>query len=179
MKFGSVTFNTYFCGLAWLALAMGCSTPDTYESKEDDPSKQLTVLRLHIETTADAMGRSAEVPVFRARPVMVTIEREAFLTEQHVISAELVDEPGGFSLLLEFEREGRWNLESYTAGHLRRRIAIFAGFPHERWLGAPVITKVISDGKLKFTPDATREEAVRIVRGLNNMARKVKHDPRF
>ena len=37
-----------------------------------------------------------------------------------------------------------------------------------------MITKVISNGRFVFAPDATREEAERIVRGLNNMAKKLK-----
>jgi hypothetical protein len=35
------------------------------------------------------------------------------------------------------------------------------------------MTKRIVDGKLVFTPDATREEADRIVRGLNKIAKEM------
>jgi hypothetical protein len=43
-----------------------------------------------------------------------------------------------------------------------------------RFLGAPLITKRITDGVFVFTPDATREEAERIVAGLNNVIAKLK-----
>jgi hypothetical protein len=43
-----------------------------------------------------------------------------------------------------------------------------------RWLAAPIVRKRIGDGKLIFTPDATREECDTIVTGLNAVAKKVK-----
>jgi hypothetical protein len=42
-----------------------------------------------------------------------------------------------------------------------------------RWLAAPRITGRIADGRLEFTPDATRDEAERIVHGLNRVAELV------
>lgn len=180
MKLGLVPFNIYLSLLAAaLLLAPGCQTGPVYESQEDNPDKQLTALRLHIEAMPDPTGRTVEVPVFRARPVLVTIDKNAFLTEGNVIGAEVVDEPGGFAIQVEFEREGKWLLEKYTAGNMGRHIAVFASFGHERWLAAVQIRRLLSDGKLTFTPDATREEALRIVRGLRNYAKKMDHDPRF
>ena len=55
-----------------------------------------------------------------------------------------------------------------------RRIAIFSQFGPARWLGAPIYQQKISNGVVFFTPDASRSEAERIVRGLNNVARKLK-----
>jgi hypothetical protein len=172
-------FNSILGLLALAGLVAGCKTEETYESNEQDTAKQLTALRLHIQTSPDPTGRSMEVPVFRSRPVLLTIDPSPFLTEQNVTKAEIVDELGGFSIRIELERQGKWLLEKYTAANMGRRIAIFANFGHERWLAAPVIQKVIADGKLTFTPDATREEADRIVRGLKNVAAKMDHDPRF
>ena len=43
---------------------------------------------------------------------------------------------------------------------------MYCRFPDPRWLAAPVFTKRITDGVLVFTPDCTREEADRIVKGL-------------
>ena len=172
-------FNTILWLVALAGLAAGCQTDKTYESNEQDTAKQLTSIRFHIQTSADPTGRSVEVPVFRSRPVLMTIDPSPILTEQNVTKAEVVDEVGGFSIQVEFERKGKWLLERYTVDNMRRHIVIFASFGQERWLAAPVIQKVISDGKLTFTPDATREEADRIVRGLNNTAAKMEHDPRF
>jgi hypothetical protein len=40
-------------------------------------------------------------------------------------------------------------------------------------MAAPEIIAKNSSGRLVFTPDATREEADRMVRGLNNVAKKI------
>ncbi len=180
MKNRCGAFNLKLWGLAALAvLATGCQTEPVYTSKEDSPDTQLTALRIHVEGAPDSSGRTVQVPVFRERPILVTVDREPFLTEGNVTKAEVVDEPGGFSLRIEFERQGRWLLEKYTGQYRGRRLAIFASFGSERWIGAPLIQAVISDGKFTFTPDASREEALRIARGLNNYAKKMEHDPRF
>ena len=50
---------------------------------------------------------------------------------------------------------------------------IFSEFGQARWLAAPMINKRISDGNYVFTPDATREEAERIVRGVNNVIKSI------
>jgi hypothetical protein len=42
-----------------------------------------------------------------------------------------------------------------------------------RWIAAPVIHGRISNGSLVFTPDASREEADEIARGLTNIAKKI------
>jgi hypothetical protein len=175
-------FNTYL-SLAALLLA-GCATGDQKKnqaSDESSPDKQLTALRLHLQgtPTPDQPNKTMQVPILRARPVLVTVERTELMSEHYIASAELVDELEGFSIRLEFDRKGRWILEAVTAQNRGRQIAIFCSFGSERWLAAPLIQQVVTDGKLTFTPDATREEAIRIVRGLNNMAKKLAEDPRF
>jgi hypothetical protein len=176
----SLLFNTILCALlGGLLGTVGCSTVPTYDSQETNPAKQLTVIRLHVQTLKDITGKSVDVQVFRARPVVITVDSSPFLTEASVVAAEVIEELGGFSIKVEFDREGRWLLEKYTAENQGRHLAIFASFGQDRWLAAPLVRAVISDGKLTFTPDANREEAVRIVRGLKNYARKMEHDPRF
>jgi preprotein translocase subunit SecD len=180
MKIRLAAFNIYLCGMGCVLLALaGCTSPLTYDSEEKDTARQITLLRMHVEELPDPLKRTIEVPVFRSRPVLVTVNRSPFLTEANVISAEIVDEPGGFSIQIEFERQGRWLLDKYTAQYYQRRIAVFAAFGEDRWLAAPKIQQVISDGKFRFTPDASREEAIRIVRGLKNLAKQMDHDPRF
>ena len=77
------------------------------------------------------------------------------------------------SIFVQFDRRGTWLLEQYTTANRGRRIAIMSQFGQVRWLAAPKISKPITDGTLVFTPDATREEADRIVRGLTNVAKKM------
>jgi hypothetical protein len=69
-------------------------------------------------------------------------------------------------------------LDGASANH-NKRIAVFARFPESRWLASPIMRKHISDGIFTFTPDCTREEADHIVRGLNNVAKKVKKEDKF
>jgi hypothetical protein len=107
----------------------------------------------------------------------LTIQRDPFVDEGNVLSALVIDQPGGFALEVQLDRRGRWVLERTTVTHRGQHLAIMSNFGQERWLAAPLITGKISDGKLTFTPDATREEAERIARGLNNQARKIdQHD---
>lgn len=173
MKSRCVAFNINL-GLVTLAMLCGCNTTRTNREPEN-PKKQLTALRVHVETTPASSTKGIEVPIFRARPVLVAIEKDAFLTEANVLAAAVQEQADGlFQIEIQLNRQGTWLLEKYSVSHRGRRIAIWCQFPEPRWLAAPVMTKVISNGRLVFTPDATREEAERIVRGLNNMARKLK-----
>jgi hypothetical protein len=70
-------------------------------------------------------------------------------------------------------------LDGATSANHNRRVAVFARWPEGRWLASPMIHKRIADGVLTFTPDCTREEAVRIVRGLNNVAKKIKKEDKW
>ncbi|MGD0813138.1 MAG: hypothetical protein ABSA83_06010 [Verrucomicrobiota bacterium] len=47
------------------------------------------------------------------------------------------------------------------------------------WLGAVLIRQRISNGMFRFTPDASRAEGVRIVRGLRNVIAKAKKSDKF
>ena len=83
---------------------------------------------------------------------------------------------GGYSISVQFDKEGTWLLEQYTTGNKGKRVAIAAEFGEMRWLGAPVMTQRIGNGLFVFAPDASREEAERIVGGLNNLAKRVQKD---
>jgi hypothetical protein len=164
MKFGSTGFNIYLlCVLA--LIGSGCAT-----SKKD---KELSTLRVHIETNPDATERSTVAMIGRKEPFAVNVERAPFLTEAHVQHAAVVDALGGFQLMIQFDRQGTWLLEQYSTASKEKRVAISSAFPEVRWLAAPRLTKRIADGLLVFTPDATREEADRIVRGLNLMVKEI------
>lgn len=170
MKICCVTFNTYLCALALLGLC-GCLTDQGNETK---PSKQMSSLRIHCETVSGGSTPGIEVPIWRSSPKLVPIDRAAFVTEANVMAAAVVEQPGGFAIEVQLDRQGTWLLEKNTVLIRGRRLAIFGEFGEDRWLAAPVISKVISNGRLVFTPDATREEAERLVLGLNNVSRKLK-----
>jgi preprotein translocase subunit SecD len=160
-------FNIYLCLLAAGVLVTGCHTA------KHEKQKQLTLLRIHLEVTATPMDFSTSVPVYREKPVMINVDKEPFLTEADVASAKVVEDRGGFALQIEFDHSGTMLLEEYTTANTGRRMAVFAQFgktkEESRWLAAPLIARRITNGRLIFTPDATREEVERIALGLNNL----------
>ena len=53
-------------------------------------------------------------------------------------------------------------------------MVIFANFGDPRYLGAPKIDRLITDGNIRITPDASREEAERFALGMKNTIRQIK-----
>lgn len=162
MKVWTPHFNII---LLLLALVAGCQT-----SKD---KKELTAVRLHIETNADITGMTMPATIYRAAPTTVTVDNTPFIDERDVTRATVVDWMGGFAIQIEFNYHGKLVLENTTRFYPGKRIAILAEFGETRWLAAPLIARPITDGQLIFTPDTTREEAERIVRGLNTASAEV------
>ncbi len=173
-------FNIYLLALLTVGLAVtaGC------RSAEGKRRKMLSTLRLHAEMRPDTLGRTERIEVFRAQPYWMTIDKQPFLTEANIKEAKVVDAMGGFALQLQFDRQGSWILEQYTAAMRGKHSAVFSQFvsPGEekinqgRWIAAPLVNNHIADGLLSFTPDASRAEADQIALGLNNVARKLATD---
>ena len=167
-------FNIYLASALAIVMVCGCQTPESKHQKE------LSTIRIHLETVPDSSNRSQQVPVYREHPVTINIEKAAFLTEADVKDAKVVDVMGGFAIAVQFNRQGKWLLESYSTANRGHRYAIFSQFGEEikkaRWLAAPIFSQHILDGLIIFTPDATREEADDIVLGLNNVSKKLGND---
>jgi preprotein translocase subunit SecD len=176
MIIGRTRFNIYLLALL-IACGFGCQSP---EKKRE---KQVTALALHLEVLPDVSDFSRTITVFREKPLTVHIDKSAFLTETQVAGAEIVEDGDGWGLQIKFGKRGTWLLEQYTTSNPGKHIAIFSTFGGEkkeaRWLAAPLITRRISNGILKFTPDASREEAEEIVFGLNNVAREVEKESKW
>ena len=166
MRFHRAFFNIILLGAALLA---GCQTAD-------DPKKELTAIRFHMEASRYGGDAKTEpVPIFREHPVLVNAQIAPFADERDIDSAEVIDDMGSFAIRIHFNRHGTWMLENVTRNDPQHRIAIFCVFDTQnRWLAAPRLSRPIADGILTFTPDATREEADRIVLGLNNAAAQIK-----
>jgi hypothetical protein len=167
-------FNLYLLLALAPALICGCLTAKSREKG------RLSALRLHQEVNRDIPERSEVVEVHKDPTITLRIDKQPFLTEAYVKQARVIEAAGGFALQIQFNKEGSWLLEQYTAGSRGKHIAIFCQFamPPEkklnvgRWLAAPRFTTHITDGLLVIIPDATREEAEQIALGLNNVARK-------
>ena len=164
-------FNTYLSCLVALLFCAGCET-----TKEDRrKKKEMTLMRFHIETNPDGTERTTTVPVFRANPSQINIMKVPFLDEGSVAQAALVEgQGGGFMISVQFNHHGTLLLDNMTTTFRGQRVAVMAVFGETRWLAAPQIVRRLTDGILTFTPDCTHEEAERIVRGLNNVAKKLK-----
>ena len=165
MKFGSAAFNIYLLCL----LALLCAGCGTIRKKEKD----LSTIRFHLETNPDGTERNTAVMIGRNDPFPVNIEKQPFLTEVQLQSASLLNAIGGHQIMLQFDRQGMWLLEQYSTAARNKRVAISSAFPEPRWLAAPRLARRIADGNFVFTPDTTREEAERIVKGLNAMVKEI------
>ena len=162
-------FNLYFWPAVLLLLAGGCALLNP-------EGRETAALRIHIETGVGTSGSGRTISVMRSQPVMVHIAGEPILTEADVTSARLVETPGGFAVEVKFGEIAGWALEQNSAVNPGKHLAIFAQWTDKpadgRWLAAPSIARRIAGGTLVFTPDASREEAEQLVKGLNNEARK-------
>ena len=164
-----VRYNSYLLAACCLGLLPGC------QSASSKREKQLATLRVHLEVPPDGTDRTQIVNIGHTPAIELTVEKDQFLDESEIIDAGVVDTIGGFAILVSFDRRGSMMLEQYSAKNPGKHFAIIAQFGEKlvetRWIAAPLIQHRISDGRLGFTPDATREEADELVLGLNNHAK--------
>ena len=169
MKVCRRQFNVYFALIAALSLLCGCET-------DKDKNAQSRRLAHPHRNRADNTGSTQTISVLRSDPVVVTIAKEAVLTEANIVAAKVIEAPGGYAIEIQFDENGSWTLEQYSATNPGRHFVIFGQWGDKlsdgRWLAAPLITHRIGNGILSFTPDMSREEAEQLVLGLNNVAKK-------
>jgi preprotein translocase subunit SecD len=167
MNFCARRFNLYLLLATGLVLLAGCAT--------DKKEKKIALLRVHIESSANAPGGGQTISVLRDKPVNVTVAAEPVLSEANIVAAKVIDTPGGFAVEIKFDQTGTWILEQYTAVNPGKHFVIFGQWGDKlastRWLAAPIITHRIANGILAFTPDADREEMKQLEQGLNNNAK--------
>ena len=152
-----------------MAMLCGCQT--------DKNNKEVSALRVHIEINPDNAGTSRTVSVLRSDPVLITIAKDPVLSEASIVVARVIDARGGFAIQIQFDESSALMLEQYSAANPGKHFSIYGQWGEKlvngRWLAAPLITHRIANGILSFTPDMSREEADRLVLGLNNVARKI------
>lgn len=167
MKIRPSCFNTYLWLALLAALATGCRSGRSEKKMEAS-------LRFHLESNLDGTERSQPIAVGRSAPFAMSAETRSFLTEFNIERASVVEAPGGFVISVQFDREGSWILEQYSGAHKGKRVAVAAEFGELRWIAAPIMRDRITNGLFVFTPDTSREEAERIVRGVNLVAQQVR-----
>jgi hypothetical protein len=166
--------SIFACVALATVLASGC------QSTEHRHKKQISTLRVHLEVSSSETNHTQIVSIPRDQPIQFKVQNAPFLTEAEVKEAKIVSGVGGFQVQIQFDMTGSLLLEEYSGSYRGWHFAIFSQFVNpanekqnlERWLAAPRASRRITDGLLAFTPDASREEAEQIVRGLNNLARK-------
>ncbi len=169
--------NTYFAAAVLLLLVAATGCASNPKSKEE---KDRTLLSLHLQTDQEGGPKIKHVAVFRQAPMYVNIESDPYVDSGSIEGAAVLDDAGAFSIQLKFNNHGAMQLDQMTSGNHGKRVIIFCKWDDEiRWIGAKVINRRSSDGIFVFTPDATREEAGRIVRGLNNVAKELKKKDKF
>jgi len=161
-------------------LLVGCAHNKETIKKDDAPPKQkkssgkeATKISFHCEMNPDGSDRCVQASIYRAKPMIILVDRAPSLHEGFVERADVVEFMGTYAIRIIFDSTGTILLDELTTSNKGRHIAIFCQFGDARWIAAPLITQRISNGVFVFTPDATREEAERIVRGLNNVAKAV------
>lgn len=174
-------FNLFFgMGLA-LLLAAGTQGADTPKKSKDNadkkpkdasPEKQASSIRLHMEAGSGGVG-SGKIQVLRTNTLTLTVERSPFVDEGFIEEARVVEGIGGHMISIRYNSQGALRLQMWTASNPGRHVAVWAKWTEARWIAAPIPPKPLEDGVIVFTPDATREESERIVRGLNNIAIKL------
>lgn len=166
-------FNTYLLLALMIGITTGCKS-----SKPKDPNKYTkkdeASLRLYLEVNSDGSESNGPISVGRQSPFELNVQKIPFLTEFQIEKAAVVEVLGGFSISVQYDKQGSMLLEQYTTGSKGKHMAISAEFGQLRWIAAPVITQRLGDGLLVFTPDTSREEAGRIVSGLNRVAELVR-----
>jgi hypothetical protein len=171
-------FNCFLL-MGLLAVPLACRSAATKPAETKSKKKEATIFRVHLEVNSDASGRNHVVPILRSSPMLVCVDNNPLLNEGNVDKATVVESNGLFSLQILFNDQGKRILEMTTIASKGQRLAIYSEFGSARWLAAPLITRPILDGMLVFTPDASREETDRIVRGLNNVAEEMKKRNKF
>ncbi len=170
MKFRPLRFNSYFLILV-AALLAACESTDPSGSTK--VASDVATLRIHMETHPDPLGKSRQISIGR-NPAQVFFVTPAALSEQNLTAARLWEgNEEQFAIHLQFDRDGVRTLEMLSMSYRGKRLAIGSQFPEPRWIGTVRMDRRIADGTLLFRPDATREEAVKIVRLLNNTVAKL------
>jgi hypothetical protein len=175
-------FNIYLIVSLLLVSTSGCHGLGSLSGKGDKKkAKAAAFVELHIEDPYGTSDYTETISVLRDNPTHMTVEKDAFVDTADLASAKVVTgETGMYKLQLKFNDIGTQRIDGFTSRYRGRHIAILCKFPADRWLGALLITKPISNGIVEITPDATQEECDTIVKGLEAVIKKLKEDePKF
>lgn len=179
-KFGKRINPILLTGLIFfltLSGIVGCKS--SAERKKD---KFMVSLSFHLEVPRDGSNRNYTIQALRSNPFAVNVEVAPFVDPSHIQSAALVDTLGGYAIQVTLNNSGVFRMQNVTGTNRQKRIAVQSlnSDNEQRWLAAPKLTQPINNGVFIFTPDVdSREEAEKLVRGVNNMVKKIERKNRW
>lgn len=150
-------------------LLVACKT-----TEQKKTGKEAAAIQIFLESVNPAAEKRS-ITIGERTQSQVNVALTPFADTADLESASIVDvdEMGGFGIRLNFNDHGKLVLDTVTGSSRGLRMPVSVVYTQVRWLGAPRINRRITDGTLVFTPDCTREEAERIVRGLTNVIKKL------
>ena len=166
INFYLFALNTLLLATLALAPGPGCAARDPHGNKIK-PAQ----LRLHLESYQDVSERLITVTLGRAAPFSFSVEKGPFLKDDQIVAAALAEGDGLYAIKIKLDHQGETILNQLSSANSGKRIAVWADFGEVRWIGSVRIEKRITNGELIFTPDTTREEAEKIVDGVNHLAK--------
>jgi hypothetical protein len=163
-------FNIYLTALV-AGLLVSCETTGSKTSGKK--GAEASTFRIYLESRREMLDQTKEVSVYREHPEKLLIFKNPVIDERHLEKVEVIDTKEGFLLVVRMNAEGKLLLQNLSLSERGKRIVIESLFTELRYLGAPYLTRNIPDGILVFQPDATRAEAERITRGINNLIKEL------
>ncbi|MEJ0091588.1 MAG: M23 family metallopeptidase [Limisphaerales bacterium] len=174
MKVYTRRFNLYLAFVMMLAVLCGCQSEKT--KANNAKKKVVAALRIHIQADPSVAGTTDTISVLRSAPVSVAVGHDPVLTEANIISAEVIETPGGFAIEVHFDETGTLMLEQYSAANPGRHFVIFgqwgdklsngAGWPRRSSRAA------FPTAYWHSPPTSSREEADQLVQGAQQCFRQ-------
>ncbi len=131
------------------------------------PPKNMTTLRIHVPATeASSPQRRMQVAI-RVPELTLQVDAQPVLTEADLDHAQVTGEGENLGLRLYFNTHGTIVLDTVSLNYRSQMLVIMI---NGAAIGAPLIKDRIVDGVFEFTPDLSREQAEKIVAGLNATA---------
>lgn len=128
------------------------------------PPKNAATLSMHLPAPASLPDYRRMPVVLRMPAISLYIDKFAVLTERDLETAAVTGAGDGFAIRLVFGRHGTIELDRLSLNNRGELLVILInGVP----VAAPMLKQRIVDGYFEFTPDLTREQAEKVVEGLN------------
>jgi hypothetical protein len=133
--------------------------------------KNAAILRMHLPASPAATPIRRMPVTIRTPALTLEVDRLPVLSEADLDHVDLTGEGDNFGIRLFFNTHGTIMLDTVSLNNRGQLLVIIInGVP----VAAPQLRERIVDGVFDFTPDISREEAEKIVKGLNASAEYIR-----